>query len=608
MKKPSKAKTKTHRGAQKGRARKVAVGQVAASGKVNAASADKRKAKTKDQAKPRGATEVRPSGPGLALARTAQRARRLQGAIALAKAYPAEDRQALALLALPMVALLLAFGVMQAAKHARHQSGAEISSLTAPADVRTVDRAGIAQVRIVPPSPIGAAAGPAAALSERVPDVAVIARGRAPLAGHRAPNTADASKAVPRTLAAKGDIPIARAAGMAVEIGATGTGSLAASRVRPVIAVAEPGPIRETAAGPDAVAIEVASVPPVVAERGAPAAEVASMGGPRSILADRAAPGVVRPGTLPMGLTAFKDVPALSMPIDGAKLAMLAPSTSVDGITEPRISAPPVVASQDEPGDGPQLCLAKPSAARGLRAIAQSLTPAAFGSALAETARGQTADLVIYNDTYRHMAYPMGDVPALYGVCTDVVIRAYRGMGIDLQQRVHESGLGSGDTSIEHRRTETLRRFFARYGEQLPASTFAEDFWPGDIVTYNRPQNRHSRSHIAVVSDVTGASGAYMIVHNRGWGPQLEDALFVDEITGHYRYSGGGGPVVAAVPASVSGALAAAQSALGAATGVSAVSCRSVARGRPRTLCLQQAAMSERRPQREGAPVSGLGR
>lgn len=163
-----------------------------------------------------------------------------------------------------------------------------------------------------------------------------------------------------------------------------------------------------------------------------------------------------------------------------------------------------------------------------------------FGQRLAAAARRQLGEFVVYNDAYRHIAYPSGDVAKLYGVCTDVVIRAYRDVGIDLQVAVQNAHVGSGDRNIDHRRTETLRRFFQRAGESLPVTTFAEDYLPGDIVTYARPQNTGtaSRSHIAVVSDVIAPSGRPMIVHNRGWGPQLEDALFVDRITGHYRYAG----------------------------------------------------------------------
>jgi hypothetical protein len=81
-----------------------------------------------------------------------------------------------------------------------------------------------------------------------------------------------------------------------------------------------------------------------------------------------------------------------------------------------------------------------------------------------------------------------------------------------------------------------LRRFFARYGKSLPVTDFAEDYRPGDIVTYHSPAGRTSQSHIAIVSDAIAPSGRPMVVHNRGWGPQLEDALFSSDITGHYRY------------------------------------------------------------------------
>jgi hypothetical protein len=164
--------------------------------------------------------------------------------------------------------------------------------------------------------------------------------------------------------------------------------------------------------------------------------------------------------------------------------------------------------------------------------------PENFGLALAAAARTQLEDFVIYNDRYTRMKYPMGDVHPMYGVCTDVIIRAYRALGVDLQELVQTTKTGSGDPNIDHRRVDTLRKFFSRFGETLPISTFAEDYRPGDIVTYWRPQNRHSRTHIAIVSDQTAPSGRPLIIHNRGWGPQQEDGLFVDEITGHYRFTG----------------------------------------------------------------------
>jgi uncharacterized protein len=165
-------------------------------------------------------------------------------------------------------------------------------------------------------------------------------------------------------------------------------------------------------------------------------------------------------------------------------------------------------------------------------------TPGAdFGPRLAAAARSQVEELVIYTARYRRLTYPMGDVAPLHGACTDVVIRAYRALGIDLQELVHRADVGTGDANIDHRRTETLRRFFARYGAALPVTDFPEDYQPGDIVTYYRPFSRVSRSHIAIVSDVLAPTARPMIVHNRGWGPQLEDALFVDRITGHYRFA-----------------------------------------------------------------------
>ncbi|MGI9403800.1 MAG: DUF1287 domain-containing protein [Hyphomicrobium sp.] len=176
--------------------------------------------------------------------------------------------------------------------------------------------------------------------------------------------------------------------------------------------------------------------------------------------------------------------------------------------------------------------------AKPVRTAVGVVEPAEFGRQLARAARAQTLDLVVYTDKYRTISFPMGDVPPMYGVCTDVVIRAYRMLGIDLQVLVHRARIGTGDPSIDHRRTKTLGRFFAQNGVSIPATEFPEDYRPGDIVTYHQPLGRGSQLHIAVVSDVVAASGRPMIVHNRGWGPQLEDALFFNRITGHYRYSG----------------------------------------------------------------------
>lgn len=180
-----------------------------------------------------------------------------------------------------------------------------------------------------------------------------------------------------------------------------------------------------------------------------------------------------------------------------------------------------------------------------------------FGLALAHAAMAQTSSFLIYSVSYTRIAYPRGDVPAMYGVCTDVIIRAYRSLGIDLQELVHLGSSRSGDRNIQHRRTEVLRPFFARQGASLPVTDYPEDYLPGDIVTYHRPNNTASKSHIAIVTDIIAPSGRPMIVHNRGWGVQIEDALFLDQVTGHYRYFGPatvrGDAAVAAVPAASAG-------------------------------------------------------
>lgn len=227
------------------------------------------------------------------------------------------------------------------------------------------------------------------------------------------------------------------------------------------------------------------------------------------------------------------------------KLALLAPADGMRHAAHPLSPAPIETFEADESGKPirPGIC-AIDETPRTLAppVVASWSAPAAgredFGLRLAQAAESQVGGFVIYNDAYRSMSYPMGDVHSLFGVCTDVIVRAYRALGLDLQALVHQARSGTGDTNIDQRRTEVLRRFFAAHGESLPVTSFPEDYRPGDIVTYYRPQNRRTRAHIAIVSSVVAPSGRPMIVHNRGWGPQLEDALFVDAITGHYRYRG----------------------------------------------------------------------
>jgi uncharacterized protein len=173
--------------------------------------------------------------------------------------------------------------------------------------------------------------------------------------------------------------------------------------------------------------------------------------------------------------------------------------------------------------------------------------PDGFVKALCEAALAQTKHAVRYDGSYRIISYPGGDVPADMGVCTDVAIRAYRMLGIDLQKEVHEEmrsnfdvfpkkwRLKEPDTNIDHRRVPNLQVFFSRRGVVLPATQKAQDYQPGDIVTWSV----WTRPHIGLVVDRLSTDGKrFMIVHNIGRGQELEDMLFDYPITGHYRYYG----------------------------------------------------------------------
>jgi hypothetical protein len=157
----------------------------------------------------------------------------------------------------------------------------------------------------------------------------------------------------------------------------------------------------------------------------------------------------------------------------------------------------------------------------------------------------QTGTRVTYDGSYRRIAYPGGDVPSSIGVCTDVVIRAYRAVGIDLQVKVHEDmraafraypqlwRMAGPDSSIDHRRVPNLQTFLRRHGAEVPATRSPGEYHSGDLVTWMLPGNL---PHIGIVTGQTAASGTPMIVHNIGRGPEVEDMLFSYPITGHYRY------------------------------------------------------------------------
>ena len=171
-----------------------------------------------------------------------------------------------------------------------------------------------------------------------------------------------------------------------------------------------------------------------------------------------------------------------------------------------------------------------------------------FGLDLSQAALERTTHTVRYDGRYQSITYPNGDVPDKTGVCTDVVIRSYRSLGIDLQTRVHEDmkahfksypknwGLKHTDTNIDHRRVPNLQVFFTRNGRSLKVTSNPGDYQPGDLVTWLLDNNL---PHIGIVVDRRSADGKRpLIVHNIGAGPKLEDRLFDFKITGHYRYTG----------------------------------------------------------------------
>jgi uncharacterized protein YijF (DUF1287 family) len=151
-----------------------------------------------------------------------------------------------------------------------------------------------------------------------------------------------------------------------------------------------------------------------------------------------------------------------------------------------------------------------------------------------------------YDPSYQKIGYPNGDVPIETGVCSDVIVRAFRKGGIDLQKDLHEDmkdnfsayptrwGLKGTDSNIDHRRVPNLQTYFSRKGESLATDGGSETFLPGDIVTWNLGLGTE---HVGMVVNVWNKpTQRYLIVHNIGGGAMMEDVLFAWKITGHYRY------------------------------------------------------------------------
>lgn len=175
--------------------------------------------------------------------------------------------------------------------------------------------------------------------------------------------------------------------------------------------------------------------------------------------------------------------------------------------------------------------------------------PLAAQPALAKVIEGAKRQVGVthgYDSSYRRIPYPGGDVPLSSGVCTDVIIRAYRHAGTDLQLLVHQDmkanfgaypknwGLRRPDPNIDHRRVPNLGTFFKRKGGRLAVTRRGADYRPGDVVTWRLSSGV---PHIGLISDIPSRStDRFLVVHNIGSGAQIEDVLFSYEITGHYRF------------------------------------------------------------------------
>lgn len=187
-----------------------------------------------------------------------------------------------------------------------------------------------------------------------------------------------------------------------------------------------------------------------------------------------------------------------------------------------------------------------PKATQADRAQAVSVEVKAALRPVLDSALAQTEQTTIYDPAYVKLAYPGGDLPIERGVCADVIVRAFRKGGVDLQKEVHDDmarnfaiypnrwGLKAPDTNIDHRRVPNLMTYFKRHDKSLPITTNAKDYQPGDIVAWDLGGGL---THIGIVVNLRARDGErYYIVHNIGAGARLEDVLFAWRQIGHYRY------------------------------------------------------------------------
>ena len=232
----------------------------------------------------------------------------------------------------------------------------------------------------------------------------------------------------------------------------------------------------------------------------------------------------------------FADPPAAAPP--AAPTAAATAESPGDGQAAPPPQGDPQVSLVDPPPEEIRLPNESPVESQGL---GDPLVAYLVAAALRQTEQTR-----LYDPAYVRLDYPGGDVPLERGVCADVIVRAYRGIGLDLQKEVHEDmaahfrdypslwGLTKPDANIDHRRVANLRVFFKRHGQTLPVADRGDDYAAGDIVIWQLPANR---LHIGLVIDRRSADGRRpLLVHNVGVGAKAEDVLTAWPITDHFRY------------------------------------------------------------------------
>jgi uncharacterized protein len=176
-------------------------------------------------------------------------------------------------------------------------------------------------------------------------------------------------------------------------------------------------------------------------------------------------------------------------------------------------------------------------------AVPSGFNPEDIRIKIAQAALEQVGVTTIYAPGYVRLRYPGGDIPPEQGVCSDIIIRAFRHIGVDLQKEVHEDmvkhfgeypkiwKMKVPDPNIDHRRVPNLMKYFQRRGKSV---RIYSEFKPGDIVAW---QLEFGLFHIGIVSaDAVPKENRYYMIHNIGEGARKEDVLHKFKIIGHYRW------------------------------------------------------------------------